>query len=472
MVYYRKYRPQTISELDLANVREKLTSMLLAKELPHAFLFTGSKGLGKTSSARILAKAINCTDKTKGFEPCNKCEACVSITNGSNIDVLEIDAASNGGVEEIRNLRERVKFAPSRLKYKVYIIDEVHMLSTGAFNALLKTLEEPPSHVIFILATTELWKLPPTVVSRTFQVEFQKPTEKELMQSLERIVKGEKIDIEKYVLSEIYKMANGSFRDGAKLLEEVVLSSKGKKITKEVLSSTFKTGGLEEHIFSFLKAMEERNLKKGLEIISNLSASGADFKIFIERLTDNLRGLLMLRSGIESEVSDISNLSLKDIKTLLEYLNEAFSELKVSVVAQLPLELMVIKWCVIDSQDAGDSVQETVDKEQGKKTTDNKQPTNNTSPFASIRQPAEKQSKDIEFLKQLLEFVNRDNKPVAALLRSCKSADLDSSKLIISTPFPIHADRLKSEKSLVVIEKAVKSLLGKKIEVQIQVLPN
>ena len=233
MVYYGKYRPQTISDLDLFYVREKLSAILSSKEIPHAFLFTGSKGLGKTSSARILAKAINCTERVSSnlqlasskkqearsqepisIEPCNKCDVCVSITNGSNIDVLEIDAASNGGVEEMRTLRERVKFASSTLKKKVYIIDEVHMLSTGAFNALLKTLEEPPSHVVFVLATTELHKLPATVVSRTFQVQFEKPSQDELIHSLKRIVTGEKLKVNDEVLTEIYKVAEGSFRDG------------------------------------------------------------------------------------------------------------------------------------------------------------------------------------------------------------------------------------------------------------------
>lgn len=224
MVFYLKYRPQTISELDLAQVREKLFSLLKSKSLPHAFLFTGPKGLGKTSTARILAKAINCERvqelriknqelrknkneshnskfiiQNSDVEPCNECQACVSITNGSNIDVLEIDAASNRGIDEIRALRERVKFAPANLKKKVYIIDEVHMLTTEAFNALLKTLEEPPDHVVFILCTTEIWKVLPTIVSRSFHISFEKPTKEELTRSLERVAKGENLTIEKGV---------------------------------------------------------------------------------------------------------------------------------------------------------------------------------------------------------------------------------------------------------------------------------
>lgn len=282
MVYYRKYRPQTITDLDLALVREKLTAILFSNNIPHAFLFTGSKGLGKTSSARILAKAINCLTP-KGIEPCNTCDVCVSITNGSNIDVLEIDAASNGGVEEMRTLRERVKFASSTLKKKVYIIDEVHMLSTGAFNALLKTLEEPPSHVVFILATTELHKLPATVVSRTFQVQFEKPTEGELVHSLERIVEGEQLKTDEAVLKEIFKVSEGSFRDGAKILEELSLAAGGKSMTKDLFEKTFHTKGMEDEVFALLESYASRNAKEGLLIINKLYGSGADFKIVIEK---------------------------------------------------------------------------------------------------------------------------------------------------------------------------------------------
>ena len=304
MVYYRKYRPQKISELDLATVREKLTAILSSKELPHAFLFTGTKGLGKTSSARILAKAINCANP-KGIEPCNVCDNCVSITNGSNIDVLEIDAASNGGVDEMRSLREKVKFSSSGLKKKVYIIDEVHMLSSGAFNALLKTLEEPPSHVVFVLCTTELHKLPATVISRTFQIQFEKPTKEELVVSLSRIVKGEGLEVEKGVLEEIFDRAEGSFRDGAKILEELSLNAMGGKITKELFEKSYKSESVAGEVYEFLQNLGEKNVKKALNTIGRLASNGSDFKVVIERLTEHMRNLLLLRNGIATEEKDI-----------------------------------------------------------------------------------------------------------------------------------------------------------------------
>ena len=459
MVYYRKYRPQTISELDLPHVREKLSAILSSKELPHAFLFTGSKGLGKTSSARILAKAINCTDK-KGIEPCNKCEACISITNGSNIDVLEIDAASNGGVEEIRTLREKVKYSSSTLKYKVYIIDEVHMLSTGAFNALLKTLEEPPSHVIFILATTELWKLPATVVSRAFQVLFEKPTNEEIVQSLERIVKGEKLQVEGKVIEAVASLSDGAFRDGAKLLEELVLSAKGEKITQDLFDATFKTKRLSSEVLGLLNAYGKRDAKKALEIIARLHANGVDFKTVTERIVDHLRGLLMLRNGIESSEKDVEELSLVDVKSLLELANEAYGELRLSIIPQLPLELLSVKFCVIDADQNVVGVP-VVEKK-----------TVVENPQIVTQKQSEPPKVASNLLHQLMEKVNQTNKPAAALLRSCKEATLTDGTLFIMTPFPIHAERLMSEKVFSDIKKAAENVVGSSVDVSVKILPN
>src|SRR5260221_808707 len=223
MVYYRKYRPQTISELDSEKVRDTLYAVLSGKEIPHAFLFTGPKGLGKTSTARIVAKVVNCLAKraegSHSIEPDNTCDQCISITNGTNIDVLEIDGASNRGIDEIRELRDRVNLAPSRAKKKIYIIDEVHMLTNEAFNALLKTIEEPPSHVMFIFCTTEPHKVPATIMSRCFHVSFNLAIEEEIVHSLKRIVIGEKLHIDNEVLHLIAQMAEGGFRDAPQILE-------------------------------------------------------------------------------------------------------------------------------------------------------------------------------------------------------------------------------------------------------------
>ena len=242
MVFYRKYRPQTIEELDSSAVRETLFSVFSGKSYPHAFLFTGPKGLGKTSTARIIAKVINCESRIKNkesgdkrsektdvqkhnssfiipnskIEPCNKCSQCLSITNGTNIDILEIDGASNRGIDEIRDLREKIKLSPAYANKKVYIIDEVHMLTTEAFNALLKTLEEPPAHAMFILCTTEPHKIPATISSRCFHISFKMATNEELARSFARIAKKERLTFDKDALDLIANISDGSFRDGVK----------------------------------------------------------------------------------------------------------------------------------------------------------------------------------------------------------------------------------------------------------------
>ena len=515
MVYYRKYRPQKISELDLPTVREKLTAILSSNSLPHAFLFTGSKGLGKTSSARILAKAINCevrntdsrlriTEKkvpkiqkseirnpASSIEPCNQCMACVSITNGSNIDVLEIDAASNGGVEEMRSLRERVKFASSSLKYKVYIIDEVHMLSSGAFNALLKTLEEPPSHVIFILATTELHKLPATVVSRTFQIQFEKPTIEQMAQSLSRIVEGEDLKVEDGVLERVSEISDGAFRDASKNLEELVLASEGKKITIDLFEKVFRSHGMSGQITDLLIAYSKRDPKKSLEIIQDLTSQGADFKIVIEQLVDHLRGLLMLRNGIKSEVKDIKELNLVNINDLLELANEAYTEIKLSVIPQLPLELMTVKYCILDAEIVASSEQPAASEYSSREQSESRS-TNETSSRQArtieeknpviARSETTKQSSDLHssspihqstsnnLLRDLIFEVNKINKPAAALLRSAKTAEIIGDELVITTPFPIHAERLRSEKVLPDLLKSAEIVTKSRVGVVIETI--
>jgi DNA polymerase-3 subunit gamma/tau len=208
MAYYLKYRSRKLKELDLKSVRDALTEIVLSENIPHAFLFSGPKGTGKTSAARIIAKVINCENRKKSsVEPCNKCEQCKLIDSGGNIDVIELDAASNRGIDDIRTLRDAVKLSPAQAKSKVYVIDEAHMLTTEASNALLKTLEEPPEHVYFILATTNSEKLIGTIRSRTTEIKFRKAEPEELLRSLKRVVKGEKIKVEDEALMMIAKAA-------------------------------------------------------------------------------------------------------------------------------------------------------------------------------------------------------------------------------------------------------------------------
>ncbi|NCC55751.1 MAG: DNA polymerase III subunit gamma/tau, partial [Erysipelotrichia bacterium] len=221
-VFHLKYRPKKLSDLDLVDVSEKLRSFVEAKEMPQSFLFSGPKGAGKTSAARILAKTINCESRDKG-EACDKCDNCDEINGNRAIDIIEIDGASNRRIEDVRDLKDKAYLSPTKLKYKVFIIDEVHMLTKEAFNALLKLIEEPPKHTVFILCTTDPDKIPETVLSRLVRVDFRKGEKDDLQKSLEKIIKGEKIKIDKRSVDFIVDRSDGSFRNLQKDFNELVL---------------------------------------------------------------------------------------------------------------------------------------------------------------------------------------------------------------------------------------------------------
>lgn len=507
MVYYRKYRPQTIEELDLDSVRERLTSILSAKELPHAFLFTGPKGLGKTSSARILAKAISCervsrvskvssvskgnkTPDTRGtldtpdtlrFEPCNKCDNCVSITNGSNIDVLEIDAASNRGIDEIRDLREKIKFSPASLPRKVYIIDEVHMLTTDAFNALLKTLEEPPAHAVFILCTTEVEKVPATIASRTFHVEFRKPTKEEISRSLERIVVGEKIQINKEVLERIHKLSENSFRDAAKILEELVISSKEGKITTATLENVYKSAGSDSILIELLKALSKKDSAGALRIVDNLAQKGADFKVVTERLAEILHSVLMIRAGIPNEGEDFAELEIGDAQNLLSKLNESYRDIKFSVLPQLPLELVVIGWCLESQKTEDGPPTQQLQKPQQPEPSQSEIANSDPRPFDSAQgrlATSEKDhgalfnvnSKPDSFLVALIDNVKRDNHSIAGILRGCTVGELKGDSVVLETKYKFHKDRLSEAKVSEILDLRAGDILREKVHVVVNLM--
>jgi len=292
MAFYRKYRPQIIEEIDNAQVRERLLEFLRKnkQDLPHAFLFSGPKGTGKTTAARVVAKLFNCTKPSKIHGPCGECEQCISIAEGRNIDVLEMDAASNRGIEEIRELLGRINLAPAASGFKVYVIDEVHMLTTEAFNALLKTLEEPPMHAVFILATTDPQKVPPTIKSRCVHLNFSRAATPELLHALSRVVKSEKINITEEALLLIAQAADGSFRDAVKMLEQISFH-KG-KITLEAARTTLALSE-EKSLERFLNELAKREAQRGLTEIANLVKNGMDLRVFLTDCLYKLEEMLV-----------------------------------------------------------------------------------------------------------------------------------------------------------------------------------
>lgn len=335
-MFYLKYRPKSLSQIDNSKVKQSLINILAAGEIPHAFLFVGPKGTGKTSSARILAKSLNCLKRGKDHEPCNTCANCRGIEFSSSIDVIEMDAASNRGIEDIRNLIKESNFLPMSSKYRIFIIDEAHMITTEAFNALLKTLEEPPESVIFVLATTNEEKLPKTIKSRCFFVNFGKAKKTDVENMLKRIAAGEKLKLDDKVVSLIVKQSDFSFRDAAKLLEELSIQNKLELDDAKKFLGVFQQ--------NFLKILEADDLKKALAWLEEFDKSGGNFKALIEQLLEELRIVLLTKNGIEMESENELNFSNTQIVKLIKLMTDAYNNLKISPVEALPLEIAVVQF--------------------------------------------------------------------------------------------------------------------------------
>ena len=292
---YRTWRPQRFEDVvGQEMITKTLRNAVMTNQTSHAYLFTGPRGTGKTSTAKIFAKAINCHHQENG-EPCNECEICKAITNGSLNDVLEIDAASNNGVEEIRDIRDKVKYAPTQADYKVYIIDEVHMLSTGAFNALLKTLEEPPANVVFILATTEPHKIPATIISRTQRFDFKRITSATILKRMEYILNQKNIQYENAALKVIAKAAEGGMRDALSILDQVISFGEN-NVTLE--NALLVTGSVTKtDLLNYLQAVVDQKTPEALEMIHKLVQDGKDASRIVEDLVEYCRDLLLYQQS-------------------------------------------------------------------------------------------------------------------------------------------------------------------------------
>lgn len=430
--FYRKYRPLIIDEIDNPDIREKLTDLLNKdrKDLPHAYFFTGPKGTGKTTAARVIAKLFNCEKSTKSG-PCGKCEQCQSIAKGSSLDVIEMDAASNRGIDEIRTLRDRINLVPASAGYTVYIIDEVHMLTTEAFNALLKTLEEPPAHAVFVLATTDAHKVPDTITSRCVSFRFIRAGDKELSHVINRIAKEEKLSIDDDTVALITHAADGSFRDAAKLLEQVSFH-KG-KITKEVVQKILSLSD-EKLRVEFLSHLVARDAKKALALVESLVTEGRDIKSFMGDIMVDLHAQLITEQPPAQETME-----------LVKRLTVAFGELRYTPIPSLPLELVVVEFCGVQPEQ--------------------------TEP---VPEPPKAPSLGLLTLEKLTEHwadfiaaLKPYNHSVAGVLRSSRPKGVKDGIVTIEAFYTFHQEKLSDIKTRQMLSEVLKKLFGEKVKVEV-----
>ena len=505
-VFYRKYRPQKFADLvGQEHISEALLAQLTSGKISHGYLFSGPRGSGKTSSARIFAKAVNCQKSDIGYqksdkkkteirnlksevrfgEPCNKCDNCLAITNGSFLDLIEIDAASNRGIDEIRDLREKIKMSPVSGRFKVYIIDEAHMLTTEAFNALLKTLEEPPKHAIFILCTTNPTKLPSTIISRLTRFSFLRAGEGEIVSLLAKISKEEKINVDEESLKAIAKAADGAYRDAVSILDQ--LSATGKKITAAQVEKVVYASGV-NMLLDFVGAVLSKDVKSAVGHIEKMAALDVDFSLFAKDVILLLESVLLVIVGVGDakngfeiiERDEIEKLSKKinfsQLQNLIKLFLVSEGEIKIYPLAKIPLILAVCKYCgePVNTENAESQKLSEADfpKRSGfKKESDiflKKVGPLTKGPSDTQQHRYTESLHEIEpKWGQFLEKVRPINVHILALLRSTRPVSFDGVSLTLEVFYKFHKDKLEEPKILTMLENFLNEVFERKISLRL-----
>ncbi len=489
---YRKWRPLAWDEVvSQEHIIQTLKNAVAADRVAHAYLFSGPRGTGKTTAARLLAKAVNCLAEDKTQRPCNQCAHCVAVNENRFMDLIEIDAASNTSVEDVRDLRDKINFAPSQGRYKVYIIDEVHMLSTAAFNALLKTLEEPPPHAIFVLATTEIHKIPATVLSRCQRHEFRRFPLSEITRRLADICKAESIEADPDALALIARQSAGGMRDAISLLDQ--LASTGGKITLETAQTVLGTA-TSQSVIALVQAVVEKSPASGLQEIHRALDGGADPRALARQVVEYLRGLLLIQLGNGDQVEATADtraqmmnharaLPIAEVLRMMRAFNAAASDPRGGWSPSLGLELafaeMLEQPTPLSLSQVARSSAGIEGSEAGARSPAVSQPepsparsgpvtsqSSVTSAESASQASAASFESVVKVWKQVAQRIKAKDANVAALLNSGKPLEIREGILLIAFASDILNEKFNRPESLELTRNALREVLGVNLPVQ------